>query len=74
MTAVVGVICKFAIDKWNVVRVTAAIFDGNVASQRVLEKCGFELEGTMKRYFLKDGQFIDSRIYARLNDLSELPF
>jgi RimJ/RimL family protein N-acetyltransferase len=72
MTAVVGVICKFAIDKWNLVRVAAAIFDGNVASQRVLEKCGFEFEGTMKRHFFKDGRYIDSRIYALLDD--ELPF
>jgi len=74
MTAVVGVICKFAIDEWNLVKVAAAIFDGNVASQRVLEKCGFEFEGTMKRHFFKDGQYVDSRHYALFDDLSELPF
>jgi len=74
MTAAVGVICKFAIEKWNLVRITAAIFDGNVASQRVLEKCGFEFEGSMKQYFFKDGRYIDSRHYAFLDDFSEVPF
>ena len=74
MTAVVGVICKFAIDKWNLVRVAAAIFDGNVASQRVLEKCGFEFEGLMRGYFFKDGRYIDARLYALVAEFLVPPF
>lgn len=38
MTAAVGVACQFAVEQWNLVRISAPVFDGNVGSQRVLEK------------------------------------
>jgi RimJ/RimL family protein N-acetyltransferase len=33
---------------------------------RVLEKCGFVREGVLRRIVLKDGQLIDSILYARV--------
>ena len=74
MTAAVGVACHFAIERWNLVRITAAIFDGNVASARVLEKNGFVCEGLMRGYFFKDGRFIDARLYALLAEFLNPPF
>ena len=74
MTAVVGVACQFAIERWNLVRISAPVFDGNVASARVLEKCGFEFEGLMRGYYLKDGRFIDARLYSLLAEILIPPF
>lgn len=74
MTAAVGVACQFAIDRWNLVRISAPVFDGNVASARVLEKCGFEFEGLMRGYYLKDGRFIDARLYSLLAEILIPPF
>jgi RimJ/RimL family protein N-acetyltransferase len=33
---------------------------------RVLEKCGFVREGVMAKSVLKDGELIDSVLYARI--------
>ena len=45
-------------------RIQANVFEGNTASMRVLEKSGFEFEGRLKRYFFKDGRFLDGMLYA----------
>jgi ribosomal-protein-alanine N-acetyltransferase len=34
----------------------------------VLEKAGYTLEGRLRRHVYKDGQVIDSLLYARLRD------
>jgi RimJ/RimL family protein N-acetyltransferase len=47
-------------------RLQAMVFEWNPASMRVLEKAGFQLEGRLRRSIIKDGQVIDSVIYALL--------
>lgn len=45
--------------------VSAAHFVGNNQSKRVLEKCGFVYEGTMRKDYLRfDGVVLDSCIYS----------
>ncbi len=64
MTAVVGKACEHAIARWQLVRITAHVFESNIASARVLEKNGFELEGVLRKHYRKDGRFLDSRLFA----------
>jgi RimJ/RimL family protein N-acetyltransferase len=64
MTATVASIRDFALDQWKLVRITAQVFSLNTASSRVLEKNGFVCEGMQRKSFLKDGRFIDARVYA----------
>jgi RimJ/RimL family protein N-acetyltransferase len=66
MTAVVGKTCEFAFAEWNLLKITAHVFAFNPASARVLEKCGFQQEGYLKKHYLKDGQLIDVRLYGLL--------
>ena len=66
MTAVVAAACRYVVEQWDVVRISAYVFDGNVASARVLEKCGFVCEGLQRRRFRKGDEFIDSRLFAVL--------
>ena len=40
---------------------------------RVLEKVGFIKEGTLRKSVLKDGQLIDSVMYAAVSDALYLP-
>ena len=47
-------------------RIEARVFAPNRSSRRVLEKCGFRLEGVLRRAVLKDGRFLDAALYARL--------
>lgn len=64
MTAVVGKICEFGFSEFGLVKITAHVFANNPASARVLEKCGFAQEGFLRKHCLKDGRFIDSRLFA----------
>jgi len=66
MTAAVRVTSEHVFDKFDVVRLEAPVFEWNPASMRVLEKCGFVREGVLRRSVLKDGQLIDSVLYARV--------
>lgn len=64
MTAVVGKACEHAFANWKLVRITAHVFYVNVTSSRVLEKNGFTCEGNLRKHFLKDGRFLDTKLYA----------
>lgn len=66
MTSVVAAMSAFAIRQWNVVRITAHVFDGNRASERVLEKNGFFCEGLLRKVIRKQDAFIDARLYAKI--------
>jgi RimJ/RimL family protein N-acetyltransferase len=48
----------------GVVRIFARPFGHNLASQKVLQKCGFVLEATIKDGFFKEGRFTDEHLYA----------
>ncbi|NCB04295.1 MAG: N-acetyltransferase [Clostridia bacterium] len=39
---------------------------GNTASRRVIEKCGFVYEGTLRDYFYEDGRYTDRLFYSVL--------
>lgn len=45
-------------------RLQAPVFDWNPASMRVLEKVGFVREGVLRKSVSKDGELIDSVMYA----------
>jgi RimJ/RimL family protein N-acetyltransferase len=66
MTAVVQRVYRYAFEEFGLVKITAHVFSHNPASARVLEKCGFHEEGLLRKHFLKDGQFIDARLFAML--------
>lgn len=66
MTAVVQRVCLNAFKELGLAKITAHVFPHNPASARVLEKCGFQEEGFLRKHFLKDGQLIDARLFALL--------
>jgi ribosomal-protein-alanine N-acetyltransferase len=66
MTAVVQRMCQHAFEEFGLVKIIAHVFSHNPASARVLEKCGFQEEGFLRKHCLKDGQFIDARLFALL--------
>lgn len=43
----------------------APVLDPNKASMRVLEKCGYVLEGVFRQDVFKDGQYYDGYYYAK---------
>jgi len=49
---------------YGLVRLEATIFHFNTASMKVVEKCGFNYEGTLKKAYFKDGKYIDGKLYS----------
>jgi ribosomal-protein-alanine N-acetyltransferase len=64
MSRVVKSFCQYGFDTLHLLRIEATVFEHNLSSSRVLEKCGFEYEGTLKNYYLKDGKLINVKLYA----------
>ena len=68
MTAAVTAMCREGFAAWDIVRIHAEPFARNAASRRVLEKAGFSLEGTLRRSVYKNGEMLDSCIYALVRE------
>lgn len=67
MTDAVKQACHIAFDQYNLARLFAAVYSYNKKSCKVLEKCGFEMEGVLKKSVFKNGQFFDSYMYGLVN-------
>ena len=59
-------VSDYAFENFDFERLQAGVLDWNPASRRVLEKCGYELEGRLRRGAVKDGQVVDRWLYSRL--------
>lgn len=66
MTEAVKQICRYVFEKSDIVRIYAEPFAYNSASCRVLEKAGFQYEGTLRNNAVKNGKIIDMKMYALL--------
>jgi RimJ/RimL family protein N-acetyltransferase len=64
MSAAVRATVEYVFSRTDVVRLEAPVFEWNPASMRLLEKCGFMREGVLRRSAFKDGQLIDTVLYA----------
>ena len=66
MTEAVKQICKYVFEKSDIIRIYAEPFAYNTASCRVLEKAGFQYEGTLRNNAIKNGKVIDMKMYSLL--------
>jgi hypothetical protein len=66
MTDALKEMTKLGFEKHKLRRIYAYVFAPNKASQRVLEKAGFVLEGKLKKHKLKKGKYYDSFLYAKI--------
>jgi [ribosomal protein S5]-alanine N-acetyltransferase len=63
----VKLITDFGFYELNIVKIYAGIFEFNHPSMRVLEKCGFKLEGILKKSIIKNGKICDEYRYGMVN-------
>jgi len=66
MTEAVKQICEYVFSKSDIIRIYAEPFAYNIASCRVLEKAGFQYEGTLRNNAVKNGKVIDMKMYSLL--------
>jgi putative acetyltransferase len=54
-------------DNWlNLSRLELEVYTDNEAAVRLYQKFGFSIEGTLRRFAYRDGQYVDAYCMARL--------
>ena len=64
MSDAVGALVAYAFLHTQWLRLFATIFQHNLSSMRVLEKCGFTLEAIHIKTVMKEGKLLDEHLYA----------
>jgi RimJ/RimL family protein N-acetyltransferase len=70
-TKALKIFSDFAFRNFGLNRIYAHVFEGNVASEKVLLKAGYKKEATLQKAVFKEEKFLDQYIYAILKE--ELP-
>ena len=68
MTDAVKQICEYVFKNSDILRIYAEPFAYNAGSCRVLEKAGFQYEGTLRNNAVKNGKVIDMKMYSLLRE------
>lgn len=67
MTKAVAKLCEFAFEKAEMNRIQINCAVGNVSSQKIPERLGFDFEGIQKEAeLLSNGEFADLKVYSLL--------
>lgn len=64
ITSAINEIVQWTFKTYDINRIFARPFGINIASQRVLEKAGFTLEGRFEKTLFKNSEYLDELIYA----------
>jgi RimJ/RimL family protein N-acetyltransferase len=56
--------CSYVFENTDIIRIFAEPFAHNIASCRILEKAGFQFEGTLHSNAVKNEQVVDMKMYA----------
>jgi len=67
MSEAVSLMIKHCFNELNIIRICTGVFDYNKASVKVLEKNGFEYEGSFKLGVQKNGKLVDELRYGLIN-------
>ncbi len=68
MTEALSLFTDYLFQSTNIHRVQLIIADGNIASEKVAQKCGFTYEGTSRQAMFQRGQYHDMKWYSLLRD------
>ena len=63
-TSAIKQVCEYIFEYTNIIRIFAEPFAFNGASCHILEKNGFEYEGTLRKNALKNGAVLDMKMYS----------
>ena len=73
-TEVTRAVVAFGFEQMNLHKVQISVKEINPASRRVIEKCGFTYEGTLRDYFYESGRYVSRLYYSMLRSEFALLF
>lgn len=59
---------NFAFNKLKAYRITGDCMAGNIGSRKIMEKCGFKLEGRQRNHWNKNGKLHDNLLFGLLKE------
>ncbi len=66
-SALMAALCEYA-DRWaGALRIELSVYVDNEVAIRLYRKFGFVVEGTLRAYAMRDGQYVDALTMARLH-------
>ena len=68
MTEALSLCADYLFQSTKIHRVQLIIAEGNIASERVAQKCGFTYEGTARQAMFQRGRHQDMKLYALLRN------
>ncbi len=73
MSEAITLLVDYYFEHYDLVRISAEAIEPNVASRKLLEKCGFKLEGILrKKYFCKTNKHEDAYVYAIIKEINTI--
>lgn len=67
-TTAVRLVTDYAFTELKLERLYAGVFEGNIASMKVLEKCGYVREGISRKSIFKNNKLIDEHRFAKMRN------
>lgn len=67
-TGAVKQLCEYIFQNTDIIRIFAEPFAHNTGSCRILEKCGFSCEGTLRKNAVKNDVVVDMKMYSVLKE------
>lgn len=61
-------VMEFGFENINFHKIQICHREDNTASQKVIEKCGFKYDGTLRDFFYRDGKYLDRLYYSLLKE------
>ena len=68
-TRAVELMVEYGFSQLGLIRIYSGVFDYNIASQRVMQKAGFQLEGIFKNSVYKNGTIHDEYRYGKVKNI-----
>ncbi|WP_331352874.1 GNAT family N-acetyltransferase [Cellvibrio sp. UBA7671] len=56
----------FLFENTDFIRLNASVFEGNLASANVLQKCGYKLEAVLEKAIYKNGMVFNEMLYSKI--------
>lgn len=66
MTEILTRVADYAFNALNLKRISAYVFEDNIASERLLIKCGFENEGYLRKSHRKGDKYFNTKLFSKV--------
>lgn len=68
MTEACKLVTDYGLQTLDFIRIHTGVFENNLGSMRILEKCGYKKDGVFKKSIIKDGKLLDEHRYFILKE------